>query len=284
MIIGGLQKTTLIDFPGRVGCTVFLVGCNFRCPFCHNKDLVTFTNFKQSGLQEISEQSFFEFLGKRKKILDGVCITGGEPLINQDLPSFCQKIKNLSLQVKLDTNGSQPERLKNLIEKKLVDFVALDLKTSFENYSKLVKFKVQSEKLPARIALPETAVSLQAGTQSVAGGKITAQNLNIIKQIKTSIRYILQSGLEYEFRTTIVPTIHNPQLMVKLANQVKDLLSTLNFQFSTFNYFLQPFRPQNCLNPSFLKIQPFCLAEVQAILKAVRKILPQTKLRGEEES
>ncbi len=94
MIIGGLQKTTLIDYPGKVASTVFLVGCNFRCPFCHNKDLVAFNLFKKSNIKPISEKDFFAFLEKRKKILDGVCITGGEPCLNKDLPRFIKKLKS----------------------------------------------------------------------------------------------------------------------------------------------------------------------------------------------
>ena len=116
MLIGGLQKTTLIDFPGRVACTVFTIGCNFRCPFCHNKDLITLQDHKNKGLKRIKEKEFFEFLNKRKKILDGVCITGGEPCINQDLPQFCKKIKDLGLEVKVDTNGSRHEMIKKLSE------------------------------------------------------------------------------------------------------------------------------------------------------------------------
>lgn len=240
MLIGGLQKTTLIDYPGKVACTVFLVGCNFRCPFCHNKDLVTLDLFKKSGIKRIKEKDFFDFLKKRKKILDGVCITGGEPCINQDLPQFCQKIKKLSLKVKVDTNGSNPEILEKLIKARLVDFVAMDVKTAFSEYEKAVNVKAQ------------------------------------MSNVKRSIKLILESGLPYEFRTTVVPGIHDKKVMVRLAKQLKELSSKLN-------WVLQQFRPQNCLDPEFLKVRPYSEQEREAILKVVQRILPETKLRGNDD-
>lgn len=239
MLLGGLQKTTLIDFPGRVACTVFTVGCNFRCPFCHNKDLVTKDLFKRSGTQPLKEKDFFAFLEKRKKILDGVCITGGEPSINQDLPQFCQKIKDLGLEVKVDTNGSNPKMLKKLIDKKLVNFIAMDIKTSFDEYQKAVD----------------------------VGCKI--------KNIKSSIKLILESGLEYEFRTTIVPGIHNKKTMIKLAQQLK----TLN---ANIVWILQQFQPKNCLKSKYLKVKPYTNQEMKDILKSGQKILAKTKLRKED--
>lgn len=260
MLIGGLQKTTLIDFPGRVACTVFTVGCNFRCPFCHNKDLVTLKNFKESRLQPISEQSFFEFLEKRKKILDGVCITGGEPTIQPDLPPFCQRIKDSGLEVKVDTNGSNPKMLKKLIDKKLVDFIAMDVKTVFGDYAKTF-FKIKD--LRSKI-------------------KDTEQNSKLICNIKKSIALILKSGLEYEFRTTVVPGIHNKQIIVKLAKELREIAFIIHNSLSIIHYVLQSFRPQNCLDPRYLKLKPFSDNEIQAILKSAQPILPKTKLRGTE--
>jgi len=241
MLIGGLQKTTLIDFPGRVACTVFTVGCNFRCPFCHNKDLITPKLFQKSGIKPISEDYFFKFLKKRKKILDGVCITGGEPTIWKDLPNFCKKIKNLGLEVKLDSNGSSPGVLESLINKKLIDFIAMDVKSSFDKYQNAIKLKEQSSKF--------------------------------IELIKKSIKIISNSGLEYEFRTTIVPGIHNKEIMVKLAKDLKKIIGSCN-------YYLQSFRPKNCLDKKYLTIKPFTDKQMKEILSAVKKVLPKTKLRG----
>ncbi|MBU0619212.1 anaerobic ribonucleoside-triphosphate reductase activating protein [Patescibacteria group bacterium] len=241
MLIGGLQKTTLIDFPGRVACTVFTLGCNFRCPFCHNKNLVTLKNFQQAKLQLIKKKDLFDFLKKRRRILDGVCITGGEPTLHQDLPKFCQQIKALALEVKLDTNGSQPKMLKKLIEQSLVDFVAMDIKTAFSDYTKAV------------------AVNSQFS----------------IPNLQNSIKLILQSGLEYEFRTTVVPGIHDEKTLVKLARELAALSKSPNLQ-----YILQPFRPQNCLDSKFLKIEPFSNTQMKQFLKAIQKILLKAKLRG----
>jgi pyruvate formate lyase activating enzyme len=131
MRIGGLQKFTLTDFPGKVACIVFTVGCNFRCPYCHNKELVT------GDIKEMPEEEFFQFLNKRKGKLDGVVITGGEPTIHQDLPGFIQKIKEHGFSVKLDTNGSNPEMLEKLVDEGLVDYVAMDVKAPLEDYDKL---------------------------------------------------------------------------------------------------------------------------------------------------
>jgi len=187
MLLGGLQKTSLIDFPGRVACTVFTIGCNFRCPFCHNKDLVSLKEFRKSKLELLKEEDFFRFLEKRKGVLDGVCITGGEPTLQKDLLEFCQKIKDLGLKVKLDTNGSQPEVLKKLMGEGVVDFIAMDVKIHFSAYDKAAGVKVQAEK------------------------------------IKKSIELILKSGLEYELRTTIVPGVHDQAGLVRLARELKKL-------------------------------------------------------------
>jgi len=258
MLLGGLQKTTLIDFPGRVACTVFTVGCNFRCPFCHNKDLVSLALFKKSGLEPISEKYFFAFLAKRKKILDGICITGGAPTIWPDLPGFCKKIKDLGLEVKLDTNGGNPEMLKKLIDEKLVDFIAMDVKSSFDEYQNAIELKTRNSKL-----------------------KTTTQNLKLINKIKKSIGLILESGLEYEFRTTIVPGIHDRDIMIKLAQDLKKTIKQCsNVAMEQFEYVLQKFRPKNCLDPKYLKVKPFSDKEMRDILKSVQKILPHTKLRG----
>jgi len=169
MKLYGLQKTTLLDFPGRVACTVFLGGCNFRCPFCHNSALLTSESFPE----EISEESFFSFLKKRKGILDGVCITGGEPLCSKDTEDFIRKIKNEGFAVKLDTNGSFPERLENIVKSGIVDYVAMDIKNSRRNYGKAVGLK-------------------DYDTSSV----------------EKSVSFLLENSIPYEFRTTVVKGIH----------------------------------------------------------------------------
>ena len=135
MIIGGLQKLTLIDYPGKLAATVFFLGCNFRCPWCYSSELVLLEKIKEQ--QKISEKELFSFLKERQGLLEGIVICGGEPTINNELPKFIKKIKKLGYAVKLDTNGSNPKMLNKLIKDKLVDYVAMDVKLPKEKYPKL---------------------------------------------------------------------------------------------------------------------------------------------------
>ena len=181
MFIHGFQKTTLLDFPQKVAATVFTGGCNLRCPFCHNASLVTHVDPKQI----IPEEEVFSYLSKRKGILDGVCITGGEPLLQKDLEEFCDRIHKLGLLVKLDTNGSFPKRLRSLIENKQVDYIAMDIKNSLHLY-------------------PVTC-----GLDHMPDG------------IEESIRLIMSSGLPYEFRTTVVRELHTEESLLSLAHTIE---------------------------------------------------------------
>lgn len=167
MRIGGLQKLTLLDFPGHVACTVFLQGCNFRCPFCHNTSLVM-------GTEEISEDEVLHFLKTRQGLLDGVAVTGGEPLLSAGLPDFLRKIKALGFMIKLDTNGSLPEKLRALIDENLVDYVAMDIKNSPEKYSQ------------------------------------TAGADGMLDAVKESVSILMNGTVPYEFRTTVVDELHEP--------------------------------------------------------------------------
>ena len=168
MRIGGLQKLTLLDFPQKVACTVFLSGCNFRCPFCHNTPLLT-------DFSALSEDELFSFLKKRQGMLDGVAITGGEPLIHADIAKLLQKIKDLGYAVKLDTNGSFPERLRSLCEANLVDYVAMDIKNSPGKYE------------------------LTAGAKA------------ILPAVLESVELLKSGTVPYEFRTTVVDELHEPE-------------------------------------------------------------------------
>lgn len=180
MIFGGFQKLTLLDFPGKVSCTLFTKGCNLRCPFCHNAPLVT-----RLDSSAYTEEEILAFLKKRQGILEGVCITGGEPLLN-DLAPFLEKVKALGYAVKLDTNGFFPERLKSLCEKGLIDYIAMDIKNSFEKY-------------------PETT-----GIDSCD-----------IAMVKESIRFIMESGIDYEFRTTVTNELHTPGDIESIASYIE---------------------------------------------------------------
>jgi pyruvate formate lyase activating enzyme len=183
MRIGGLQKTTLIDYPGKVAATVFLTGCNFRCPFCYSSELVLPEKIKQQPV--ISSQDFFKFLEERKGFLQGVVICGGEPTLNDDLPEFCRRIKKLGYSVKIDTNGSNPEMLKKLIESGLADYVAMDIKAPKEKYDESTGVKVDTEK------------------------------------IQKSIDILKKGKVDYEFRSTIVPGLHTEEDVISMAQWLK---------------------------------------------------------------
>ncbi len=182
MKIGGLQKLTLIDYPGKIAATIFTVGCNFRCPFCHNPELVL-PSYGETG--SILEKDFFEFLKIRKGKLEGICITGGEPTIQSDLLEFVRKIKQMGYLVKLDSNGTRPDVIKKGLEDELFDFIAMDIKSSVENYEKASGCKVD------------------------------------IERIKLSVDLIKNSGIDYEFRTTVVPGIHHYKDFDKIAKWLK---------------------------------------------------------------
>ena len=172
MRIQGLQKLTLLDFPERTACTVFTAGCNFHCPFCHNASLVV--DIPKEA--EISEEEFFAFLQKRKGILDGVCVSGGEPLLQPDIEQFIRKIKDMGFAVKLDTNGSFPNKLIRMVEQGLVDYVAMDIKNSPARYGETV-------------GIPDFDIT----------------------PIRESVKLLLEGRVPYEFRTTVCAPLHTPE-------------------------------------------------------------------------
>ncbi len=183
MKISGLLKLTALDYPEKLACTVFTGGCNLRCPFCHNASLVL-----GSG-EDISEDEFFAFLKKRRGILDGVCITGGEPLLQSGIEDFIKKIKGLDFLVKLDTNGAYPDKLSSLIDKGLVDYVAMDIKNCPEKY-------------------PMTC-------------GISKSSDEFFVTFKESIDIILKGRVPYEFRTTVVRELHSLNDIEKAGETIK---------------------------------------------------------------
>lgn len=182
MKIAGLQKMTLLDYPGKVACTVFLDGCNFRCPFCHNTPLL-----ENKAEPCMTEEELFAFLNKRKGVLDGVCVTGGEPTLQKELPDFLGKIKALGYAVKLDTNGYRPEVLRAVAEQGLVDYVAMDIKNSPDRYSQT------------------TGVPID------------------LKKIEESIFYLVSEKIGYEFRTTVVHPLHDAQSIWEMGEWLKNI-------------------------------------------------------------
>ncbi len=181
MKIMGLQEATLIDYPGKIACTIFLYGCNFKCGFCHNPGLV----LKPKG-REYSREEIFEFLKKRKEYLDGICITGGEPLLSLDL-EFLSRIKRLGYSIKIDTNGSFPEKLKEIIEGELVDFVSMDIKSHKDNYDKITNSNVDIDKLE--------------------------KSMKLVSELQN-----------YEFRTTIIEGIHDMEEVKKIAVWLNEII------------------------------------------------------------
>lgn len=181
--IGGLQKVTLIDYPGKLAATVFCLGCNFRCPFCYSSELVLPEKIKKQP--KISEKEVFKFLEERKELIDAIVLCGGEPCLNKDLPQFCKKIKKLGYLIKIDTNGSNPRMLKKLIDEKLVDYVAMDIKGPKERYSEFAGVKVN------------------------------------IKKIQKSIDILKEGKVDCEFRSTIVPTLHKREDVIEMAKWIK---------------------------------------------------------------
>ena len=181
MRIQGLQRLTLLDFPERTACTVFTAGCNFRCPFCHNASLVVDIPTEA----DVSEEEFFSFLKKRQGILDGVCVSGGEPLLQPGIVEFIRKIKELGYAVKLDTNGSFPDKLKDLVGKGLVDYVAMDIKSGCSSYS------------------------------SCCGCDIPMDS------ILESIALLKEHPIPYEFRTTVVSELHSEEDMLEIGNMIQ---------------------------------------------------------------
>lgn len=204
MILAGLQKTSLIDYPGKVSCVAFLTGCNFTCPFCHNAALA-----KGIYPQRISIEQFLEFLSPRRRLLDGVVVTGGEPTLNPALENMCRAIRKLDpdLKIKLDTNGSRPGVLEQLINHRLVDYVAMDIKTPLDGY-------------------PPFLVKEAIG-----------------RKLERSIRLIMDSAPDYEFRTTCVRPFVDEAKIVNIAQTIQ----------GARRYVLQAFKPSNMLQPDFFK-------------------------------
>lgn len=232
MRLGGIQKLTLLDYPGVVACTVFTLGCNMRCPFCHNSLLVT----KTDEAEEYPVEDFFAFLEKRRGILDGVCVTGGEPLIHSDAGEFIAKIKALGYKVKLDTNGSFPEKLEEILKSGNVDYVAMDIKNSPEKYAETV-------------GIPGFDVS----------------------KIQRSIEIIRSSGVEYEFRTTVVSPLHNAESIAGAAQMVK----------GSPKYFLQNFVDSgNLINGEGMGALPE--EELERALTKAKDFIPGSQIRGEK--
>lgn len=187
MRIGGFQKTSLLDYPGKISSIVFTIGCNFRCPFCYVPQLVL--PEKIGEIREIPEERIFSYLDENKNFIEAVVITGGEPTMNEDLPDFIQRIKDMGFLLGLETNGTNSKMLRNLVEKGLVDYVGMDVKTrlDFEKY------------------------------KEIAGGVLTRE---MFENVRSSIEILLNSGIDFEFRTTLVREFHSKGDVLEICKTV----------------------------------------------------------------
>lgn len=243
--IRGLQKTTLLDYPDKVACTVFLSGCNFRCPFCYNRDLV----LAPEKLPEISEDYFFAFLDKRKDVLDAVVVCGGEPTLYPELPGFVRAIKDTGFLVKLDTNGTRPEKVEFLLEEGLVDFVGMDIKARLQDqaYSDVVGLEDFAE---------------QVG----------------LERITNTLELLINSDVDFELRTTVVPGLHDKGVLLAIARDLKKFFSSTEVR--KIPWVIQKFEPRDCIDPAFNDREPYPRTTLRKFLKAVQKIIPEAKLRA----
>ena len=228
MTIHGLQKMTLLDFPGRVACTVFLGGCDFRCPFCHNFELID-----GSEKPIMDDKELLAFLKTRTGLLDGVAITGGEPCLHPGLPDLLRDIRTLGFATKLDTNGYHPDRLREILEEGLVDYVAMDIKNSPDKYA------------------------VTCGVETIDLSRITE-----------SIELLKNSNVDYEFRTTVVQELHEPQDIVLIAEWID----------GAKHYYLQRFTDRDSV--PFEGLHAPSIEQLQGFAATAAAILPDVSLRG----
>lgn len=228
MVIHGLQKMTLLDFPGKVACTIFLGWCDFRCPFCHNWELID-----GSTPAEMDDEELLSFLKKRQGLLEGVAITGGEPMLNKDLPELMKKIKELGYPVKVDTNGNHPEMLRRIIEEGLADYIAMDIKNSRERYA-----------------------------QTIGLENFDTSN------VEKSIGLIMGSGLEYEFRTTVVDQLHDSDSFKGIGELIE----------GAERYYLQKFTDRDTV--PFAGLSAASDEKMREYLEIIRPFVKEVQLRG----
>ena len=227
MTISGINKLTLLDYPEHLACIVFTQGCNFNCKYCHNTDLIPIKT-----INEINTNEVLEYLEKRKDVLEGVVISGGEPLLQPKIKDFIKQVKELGFKVKLDTNGTNLKLLKELVDEKLIDYIAMDIKGCDDTYSDITKSKLCTSK------------------------------------IKETINYIKDSGIDHEFRTTIIKCTHG-------INNIKKILEIVG---NDSKYYLQNFEDNESISNK--ELRGFSESELKTLEKELRKEYPNVKVRG----
>ena len=240
MKIHGLNKLTLLDYPGHMACLIFTGACNYRCPFCHNASLVLNPNSQPA----ISEEEIFSFLQSRKDILEGVCISGGEPTLQSDLPEFIRKIRAMGFHVKLDTNGSRPGILKSLLDEGLLDYVSMDIKNAPKKYLTTIGIPAETDSasVPGDEGHPFASASGRNTSAAFSGDCSQSNDIpgfhNLITDsVRQSAELLMQSGIPYEFRTTVVKELHDEA----------DLLTIGKWLNGASAYYLQSFRDSETL-------------------------------------
>lgn len=236
MVISGLQKTTLLDYPGHIACTIFFGNCNLRCPFCHNMELV----LNPEHFPTFTIDSILEFLRERKGKLNGVAVTGGEPLLNKDIGDLLRPIKELGYSIKLDTNGFFPEMIEKLIDEKLVDMFAMDIKAGWTNYLKVAGIDLEHSGEPA----------------------------NWQEKVKKSISLLMNKASDYEFRTTCVKGLHTESDFFEIKDMIK----------GAKKYFLQDYKAAPDMED--LPFKPFSRNELEHFKDIVKDSVEFVDIRG----
>ena len=236
MEIKGFVNLSLVDWDGKLSSVIFLPNCNFRCPFCYNSTLVLHPEREET----IPFERVEDYLKKQRGWIDGVCITGGEPMLHKDLPDFCSKLKKMGFLVKIDTNGSNPTMMKELMDRELIDYIAVDIKAplTVKKYSKATG--INAEKL--------------------------------LGKAKETVRILLGSKIDYEFRTTVVPTLHEEDDIKEICDGVK---GCKKYVLQNFDVSLG----KTTIDPDFSKLKPFTDEEMKKFLTIAQEILPNVKLR-----
>lgn len=232
MKIAGFIRTTLLDWDGKVACTIYLAGCDFRCPYCHNKDIV----LNSDTVEEMDEEKIMDYIRDNADFLDGVVISGGEPTLNKDLSRLIRRIRDMGLKIKIDTNGCHPDVLDDLIGAGYIDFAAMDIKAPLtkERYS------------------------------AVAGTDVDPAKL------KRSIGIIMDSGIDYEFRTTVAPILIKPDDIEAICKDIRGAKC----------YCLHQFRPKICLNGSFEALDPYKDSIILDMAETAKGYVKKVKVRG----
>ena len=267
MNIAGIQKTTLVDYPGKVAATVFTRGCTFRCPFCHNPELVISEKF----IPLFSEEEILDFLKTRIGKLQAVCITGGEPTIQSDIIKFIQKLKKMGFLVKLDSNGSLPEVLEKIIKAGDVDYIAMDIKASPEKYDLATGCHPELPSSLGCLAKTDVSGSLRCHSERSEESKDPSalpQDDTLIANIKKSISLIMNSGIDYEFRTTVCHPIHEVEDFEQIGKMIK----------GAKRYFIQNFVQSKHIN-EHQKFEPFTEEELARAEQTIQKYIKKVSIR-----